>query len=144
MDSAISMMVPSVKLLVPAVMVPTVFQLIATLLATLISTVSCFLLRREGTVTPMNTEGFVRVVSIVLIAYVLMEMLLQLPAPQLHLLQLLPLQPLLQVQLLLQKHVLLVVQHVMIMLALLTHVVLLPNVEIWIFPVELQYLNVNN
>merc|ERR1719209_2531551 len=96
------MMVPSVKLLVPAVMVPTVFQLIATLLATLTSTVSCFLLRREGTVTLMNTEGFVRVVSIVLIAYVLMEMLLQLPVPQLHppqlhLLQLLPLQQLLQV-----------------------------------------------
>merc|ERR1711910_178254 len=117
-----------------AVMVPTVFQLIATLLATLTSTVSCFLLRREGTVTLMNTEGFVRVVSIVLIAYVLMEMLLQL----------LPLHQLLQVQLLLQKHVLLVVQLVMIMLALLIHVVLLPNVEIWIFPVELQYLNVNN
>merc|ERR1719309_888591 len=104
MDSAISMMVPSVKLLVPAVMVPTVFQLIATLLATLTSTVSCFLLRREGTVTLMNSEGFVRVVSIVLIAYVLMEMLLQLP-PQL----------LLQAQLLLllRKHVSLLMLYVM-------------------------------
>merc|ERR1719427_437822 len=73
------MMVLSVKLSVPAVIVPTAYQLIVTLLPTLTSTVSCFLLKREVTATLRNSEGFVSVASTVLIVYVLLEMLLQLP-----------------------------------------------------------------
>jgi len=129
-----SMMVLSVNLLVPAVLVPTVYQLIAMLLATLTSTASCFLLKREVTVTLMNTEGSVNVACIVWIRFVLVEMLLQLQ-PLLLLLPLLQLLPLLLLQLpllllQLRKIVLLLMLYVMMGLVSLEHVVVLVNVKI--------------
>merc|ERR1719228_2092279 len=104
-------MVLSVKLSVPAVMGPTAYQLIVTLLPTLTSTVSCFLLKREVTATLMNSEGFVSVASTVLIVYVLLGMLLQLPPP------------LLPLPLLLLKTALLLMLYVMMGLARLEHAV---------------------
>merc|ERR1711863_183259 len=80
-------------------MVLTAWQLIAMLLVTLTSTASGFLLKREVTVTLMNTEGSVSVGCIVWITFVLVEMLLQLvPLLLLHLLALLHLVPLLLLQ----------------------------------------------
>jgi len=143
MASVISMMVLSVKLSVPAVMVPTAYQLIVMLLPTLTSTVSCFLLKREVTATLMNSEGFVSVASTVLIVYVLLEMLLQLPPPllllppQLQLLQLLPLQ-LLPLPLLLLKTVLLLMLYVMMGLVSLENAAVLVNVKISFWLMVLQ------
>merc|ERR1711863_170210 len=103
-------------------MVLTAWQLIAMLLVTLTSTASCFLLKREVTVTLMNTEGSVSVGCIVWITFVLVEMLLQLlPLLLLHLLALLQVVPLLLLQqllLLLQQPVLSLVLCVMMVMVL--------------------------
>merc|ERR1711970_1559323 len=123
------------KVLVPVVMVLTAWQLIAMHLATLTSTASCFLLKREETVTQMNTEGSASVAFIVWITFVLVEMLLQL----------VPLVLLQQLLLLLrQKHVLPLVLCVMITMVPLRPAVPQVLVMLWISAVDIQNLNVAN